>query len=226
ALSARGAAMAKGWVGSLTLGVGQFCTNPGVVIGLAGPDLDGFVAAAVDAAAGGTPQPMLTTGIAQAYRAALDARGGADLKTTPGAGDNAHPAIYVVDGARWRADDSLRHEVFGPAGVVVGCADQAEMVAIAQELEGQLTATLQMDDADLPLAAELTPILMRKAGRLLRNGFPTGVEVCGAMMHGGPYPASTESRTTSVGSLAIQRFLRPIAFQDFHADLLPTSLRR
>ncbi|MCI4665991.1 MAG: aldehyde dehydrogenase (NADP(+)) [Neomegalonema sp.] len=228
ALQARGEAIAKGWIGSLTLGVGQFCTNPGVVVGMAGDALSGFVETAAAEVANAASAAMLTPGIAGAYRSALEARSDDDRRAVGAQAEgvcNVAPAIYEVSAARWNADESLRHEVFGPSGVVVGCASEDEMVAVARGLEGQLTATLQLDEADHPLAAKLTPLIARAAGRVIANGFPTGVEVCHAMMHGGPYPASTDARSTSVGSLAITRWMRPIAFQDMPQALLPTALQ-
>ncbi|MGQ4879043.1 aldehyde dehydrogenase (NADP(+)), partial [Billgrantia sp. LNSP4103-1] len=122
-------------------------------------------------------------------------------------------------------DPELQEEVFGSTSLVIECADLAEVKRVAGELEGQLTATLQMDDADLDAAKALLPILERKAGRILANGWPTGVEVCHAMVHGGPYPATSDSRTTSVGSAAIFRFLRPVCYQALPEGLLPEAVR-
>jgi NADP-dependent aldehyde dehydrogenase len=119
----------------------------------------------------------------------------------------------------------LSEEVFGPASLVVSCKDIAEMRQIAEGLEGQLTATLLMDDADLDAAHQLLPVLERKVGRILANGYPTGVEVCSAMVHGGPYPATSDGRTTSVGTGAITRFLRPVSYQNLAQPLLPEVLR-
>jgi NADP-dependent aldehyde dehydrogenase len=119
----------------------------------------------------------------------------------------------------------LGEEVFGPLGLIVRVRDMAQMADLARGFEGQLTATLHMDAADLPAAQELLPVLERKAGRVLVNGFPTGVEVCDAMVHGGPYPASTNFGATSVGTLAIRRFLRPVSYQNFPEALLPEDLR-
>ena len=119
----------------------------------------------------------------------------------------------------------LAEEVFGPATLMVVCKDEGEMMRLAESLEGQLTATLQMTDADLPLARRLLPILERKAGRILVNGYPTGVEVSHAMVHGGPFPSTSDSRVTSVGGMAIERFLRPVCYQNFPAGLLPEALR-
>ncbi|HPR08714.1 MAG TPA: aldehyde dehydrogenase (NADP(+)), partial [Denitromonas sp.] len=123
------------------------------------------------------------------------------------------------------SDEALQGEVFGAASLVVACEDWAEVTRVAQSLEGQLTATLLMDDGDLEKAAQLLPTLEEKAGRLLANSWPTGVEVCHAMVHGGPFPATSDARTTSVGSSAIQRFLRPVCYQNLPQALLPESLR-
>jgi len=131
----------------------------------------------------------------------------------------------VVSGADWLAAHALREEVFGPLGLVVRARDADEMQAIACALDGQLTATLHMDEADTDAARRLLAVLERKAGRLLVNGFPTGVEVCDAMVHGGPYPASTNFGATSVGTLAIRRFLRPVCYQNMPEALLPDDLR-
>jgi NADP-dependent aldehyde dehydrogenase len=123
------------------------------------------------------------------------------------------------------ADRALGHEVFGASSLLVRCADEAELHAILRAAEGQLTATVQMDEGDTDMAARLIPILERKAGRILANGWPTGVEVAHAMVHGGPFPATSDGRTTSVGSLAIDRFLRPVSYQNLPAALLPAAVR-
>ncbi|MFC6491297.1 aldehyde dehydrogenase (NADP(+)), partial [Nitratireductor sp. GCM10026969] len=139
-------------------------------------------------------------------------------------GRNAGPDLLETTGEDWLANPDMHNEVFGPLGIFVRAKDEEQMRAIARGIEGQLTCTLHMEDADTALAASLMPILQRKAGRLLANGFPTGVEVSDAMMHGGPYPASTNASTTSVGTLAIRRFLRPVAFQNLPEALLPADL--
>ena len=226
ALGARGAAIAEGWAGSLTMGVGQFCTNPGVVVLPAGPEGDAFAAAAAQALSGAAPGTMLSDGIAAAYRKGVE-----DLANHPGlapvAGGEAAegraglPAVFQVAAEDWLAAPDLAEEVFGPAGLLVRVTDAEQTRAVAREL----TVTLQMDDADAPAARALMPILERKAGRILANGFPTGVEVASAMVHGGPFPASTNFGHTSVGTLAIRRFLRPVCFQNIPAALLPGDLR-
>jgi 2,5-dioxopentanoate dehydrogenase len=229
AVKARGAVIGAGWAGSLALGAGQFCTNPGIAILLEGGAGDGFVEAARAALAEVAPQTMLTGGIADAYRqgqARIAAGEGVrEILTSTCDLRNAAPYLYETSGRAWLADASLGEEVFGPLGLVVRAADEGEMQAIARSLHGQLTCTLHMDDGDLPLARRLMPVLERKAGRILANGFPTGVEVCDAMVHGGPYPASTNFGHTSVGTLSIRRFLRPVCFQGMPEALLPEDLR-
>ncbi|TMV65352.1 aldehyde dehydrogenase (NADP(+)), partial [Thioclava sp. BHET1] len=137
---------------------------------------------------------------------------------------NATPYVFETTGAEWLANADLGEEVFGPLGLVVKVKDAEEMLAVARSLDGQLTCTLHLDEGDQALAARLMPVLERKAGRLLANGFPTGVEVCDAMIHGGPYPASTNFGATSVGTMAIRRFVRPVCYQDIPAALLPQDL--
>ncbi|MFG1270057.1 aldehyde dehydrogenase (NADP(+)) [Xanthobacter sp. DSM 14520] len=228
ALKARGGALGAGWAGSLSMGVGQFCTNPGIAFAVDGPDTDAFLAATEAGLGQVAPQPMLTDGIAAAFRRGRDHVAQAPavrcaLKADAD-GRNGAPALFETTGAAFRADSSLAHEVFGPLGILVRVEDEDEMVALAAGLEGQLTATLQMDADDTPLAKRLMPILERKAGRVLANGFPTGVEVCDAMVHGGPYPASTNFGATSVGTMAIRRFLRPVSYQNLPEALLPADL--
>jgi alpha-ketoglutaric semialdehyde dehydrogenase len=224
----RAAAIGTGWAGSLTMGVGQFCTNPGVVIV---PDAlaDAFVAAAQDALTQVAPAAMLTGGTAEGYRAGVTQTashaGVMTCLSAGGTGREGGPALFVVSGADWLENPDLAAEMFGPAGIVIRAADTDQVQQIAQALHGQLTCTLQMDDADLDAARALVPVLERKAGRLLVNAFPTGVEVADSMVHGGPFPASTNFGATSVGTLAIRRFTRPICYQDMPQALLPQDLR-
>lgn len=229
-LAEAGSALARAFVGSLTLGAGQFCTNPGLVLAIDGPDLAAFVAEAGAALAAIPAQTMLHGGIAAAYRtglARLDAAAGVDTVARGSAGSDAcgQAALHAVAAAAFLANPALAHENFGPSSLVVRCTDAAELRAVLAALEGQLTATLHLADADLPLAAELLPLLERKAGRILVNGWPTGVEVCRTMVHGGPFPATSDARTTSVGALAIDRFLRPVCYQAFPDALLPAALQ-
>ncbi|TNC58908.1 aldehyde dehydrogenase (NADP(+)), partial [Rubellimicrobium roseum] len=219
AMAARADQIATGWVASLTLGAGQFCTNPGLAVAIDGPEADAFARHAADGLAAVGPQVMLTDGIASAYREGASRVGAGQgvraLHASEPSGRNATPFLYEVGGEHFLAQPDLAHEVFGPLGLLVRVADTEQMVQVAQAMEGQLTVTLQMDGGDLDLARRLSPILERKAGRLLANGFPTGVEVADAMVHGGPYPASTNFGATSVGTLSIRRWLRPVSYQNW-----------
>ncbi|MBV2186003.1 MAG: aldehyde dehydrogenase (NADP(+)) [Rhizobium sp.] len=229
AMAKRGDAIAKGWVGSLTMGAGQFCTNPGIVVLIAGPEADAFAAAAEQALGTVGPQTMLTEGMANAYRSGATkiaaVEGVRAVLTSTCDLRNATPYLFATTGKDWLANHALGEEVFGPLGMIVTVSDADEMLAVARSLAGQLTASLHLEAGDAPLAARLLPVLERKAGRLLANGFPTGVEVADAMVHGGPYPASTNFGATSVGTMAIRRFLRPVCYQDIPVALLPEDLR-
>jgi NADP-dependent aldehyde dehydrogenase len=228
AASARGDEIGKGWAGSLTMGAGQFCTNPGVAV-ILDEHADAFIAAAKGALESAENQTMLTSAIANSYQQGAESvakiSGVKALVQNECADRAAGAQLYEVDAALWLENHELGQEVFGPLGIVVRAKDTAQVVDIAKSLEGQLTSTLHMDTADMSFAQELMPILERKAGRLLVNGFPTGVEVADAMVHGGPYPASTNFGATSVGSMSIRRFLRPVCYQNFPAELLPDGLR-
>ncbi|WP_111559924.1 aldehyde dehydrogenase (NADP(+)) [Paracoccus sediminilitoris] len=227
AMSARGGELAKGWAGSLTMGAGQFCTNPGIAVvrqDQAGAFADATLAALRETGA----QVMLTQGIAAAY-----SKGADKIRDQPGVRDlltqtcddrRALPRLYMVAGDDWQANHALSEEVFGPLGLIVTAKDDDQMVALARSFAGQLTATLHMDDGDSELAKGLLPVLERKAGRILANGFPTGVEVADAMVHSGPWPASTNFGATSVGTLAIRRFLRPVCFQNIPAAIMPEDI--
>jgi alpha-ketoglutaric semialdehyde dehydrogenase len=230
ALAARAEALGKAFAGSLTMGAGQFCTNPGLILALEGPDLASFIDAASVALGAVDPQVMLTPGIASAYAkgvSALDANPAASrVATGQEAGLNrCSPALFTVKAADFLADAALGHEVFGSSSVVVVAKDLAELQAVVAGLEGQLTATLHMDAGDHATAQALLPLLADRAGRVLANGWPTGVEVCHAMVHGGPFPATSDARTTSVGTLAMSRFLRPVCYQDIPDAILPPALQ-
>ena len=231
ALANRGDAIATGFAASLTLGVGQFCTNPGLVLGIKGKDFEFFAERAAQALSAIPAAVMLTPGIQAAYRRGVDSLARHPKVETLNAGTastgscQATPALFVTQAADFLAEHALSGEVFGPSSLLVSCNDAAEMRQVAESLEGQLTATLQMDDEDTGLALSLMPVLERKAGRILVNGFSTGVEVSTAMVHGGPFPATSDSRSTSVGTAAIQRFLRPVSYQNMPQALLPAVLR-
>jgi NADP-dependent aldehyde dehydrogenase len=228
ALADRGNMIANGWAASLTMGAGQFCTNPGVLFLPAGETANAFVEAAKEALDQVGPQTMLTDGIAAAYCKGRDQIAGtsgvATQVFTDVSGRIAGSALFVTDGQTWLTTASLEDEVFGPLGIVVTVSSVDEMQKIARNLQGQLTCTLMIDDADISTATALMPVLERKAGRILANGFPTGVEVCDSMVHGGPYPASTNFGATSVGSMAIRRFLRPVSYQNLPQYLHPVDL--
>jgi alpha-ketoglutaric semialdehyde dehydrogenase len=222
ALAARAETIAEGFVGSVTLGAGQFCTNPGLTVGIAGADLDRFVAAAAAGIAGTAAAPMLTDGIAAAFQAGVESAAATTGVTTCARVEGA--ALLRTEAATFLATPRLHDEIFGAAGIVVACSDTDELIRVARGLAGQLTASVHADDADLDLARQLLPELELLAGRIVFNGWPTGVDVGHAMVHGGPFPATSDSRTTSVGSLAIERFLRPVAYQDLPASLLPSAI--
>jgi len=231
ALQTRAEALAQGFVASLTQGAGQFCTNPGLLIAPRGAALNAFLAHAAEQLRLCKAQVMLTSGIHQAYAAGVAALEGHPqvrlvASGQPGEGPNRCQAqLFVTDAEAFLADPQLHGEVFGAAALVVQCEGAEQVSRILDALEGQLTATLHLDDADLDAAHALLPALERKAGRVLVNGWPTGVEVCDAMVHGGPFPATSDARSTSVGTAAIQRFLRPVCYQGFPDALLPAALR-
>ena len=230
ALAARGEALGKEFVASLTMGAGQFCTNPGLVLAIDGPDLDAFIASAAAAMTDAAPATMLTPGIHASFEQGVDALAGHDAVKTVARGkvgdgvNQAVGAIFDTTAEAFLADHALSHEVFGSSSVVVRCRDMAEIARVIAGLEGQLTATLQMDAADEADAVRLVPVIARRVGRILANGWPTGVEVAPAMVHGGPFPATSDGRTTSVGTLAIARYLRPVCFQNLAPALLPKAL--
>jgi 2,5-dioxopentanoate dehydrogenase len=227
ALADRGAEIAAALAASVTLGVGQFCTNPGLVF--VTPGADDFLNGLADALARAAPGVMLTAAICGAY-----GEGVARLAATPGVtrlvgevhdSGQGTPALFVTDADTFRAHPELADEVFGPATLVVRCADAAEMQMLAHGLEGQLTATLHADPSDHAEAAALARVLEGRAGRLLFGGVPTGVEVGHAVVHGGPFPATSDGRSTSVGTRAILRWARPVCWQDAPEALLPEALR-
>jgi alpha-ketoglutaric semialdehyde dehydrogenase len=230
ALDHRASELGAAFVGSLTLGAGQFCTNPGLVLAVKGDSLDRFVASAREALENAVGATMLTSDIHKAYEVATEALAAHPRVEVIARSSHSEaercgvPAFFETDAASFLVDPSLRREVFGAASLLVRCDSEDDLIRVLAASEGQLTATLQMDPEDAPFAAKLMPLLERKAGRILANGWPTGVEVTHAMVHGGPYPATSDSRTTSVGSLAIDRFLRPVAYQNLPLELLPPEL--
>ncbi len=229
ALQARGHAIGKAFIGSLTLGVGQFCTNPGLIFALGGAGLDAFLDGAKEVLTTAAAGTMLTGGICEAYGRGVDrlsAHPGVSLvgRGLGGAERQGQAALFLTSASAFLADHRLQDEVFGPASLVVQCENEAELEQALHKLEGQLTAAIHIDAADHEAAGRLVPVLEDLAGRILVNGFGTGVEVAPAMVHGGPYPATSDGRSTSVGTLAIDRFLRPVCYQDFPQPLLPEVL--
>jgi len=231
ALRVHGPALAASFVASLTLGGGQFCTKPGLVLAVQSAALEGFITATAAALSCCEAATMLSRDILDAYRRGVHAFAAhpkvqrlAEERSEKGYPEG-QAALFRCAAADFISDPVLAEEVFGPAALLVCAEDTRQLRCALEGLEGQLTSTLHMAGADLAEAADLLPLLERKAGRIIANGWPTGVEVTHAMMHGGPYPASSDSRATSVGSLAIERFLRPVSYQNMPAALLPSSLR-
>jgi NADP-dependent aldehyde dehydrogenase len=230
-LQQRGEEIAAGLHASVTLGVGQFCTNPGLIVFESSGASESFLGKLASLMAGTTPAPMLTAGISQRYR-----QGVARLAWTSGVSELARidaaesscdggAALFRVAAWQFLADSNLMEEVFGPATLAVECGNQDEMLVVAQALEGQLTVSVHGTEAELAANRQLISILETKAGRLLYNAFPTGVEVCHSMVHGGPYPATSDGRSTSVGTRAISRFSRPVSYQNFPEAWLPEGLQ-
>ncbi len=232
ALATRSEELVRGLLGSVTLGAGQFCTNPGLVFVIDGPDADAFIDHLGSAVAETPAFTMLNRGICTGF-----ARGVEEFSTVQGVevagrsgaeGGGSAPAtavVFTTDLSTYRATPRLHEELFGPATLVVRCPDAEAMIEAAERLEGNLTATIQGSEDELLTHAALIDALEDRAGRLIFNGFPTGVEVSPAMQHGGPYPASTDARTTSVGTAAIYRFARPVCYQDFPVHALREELR-
>jgi NADP-dependent aldehyde dehydrogenase len=231
ALTARGESIAKGFVSSLTLGAGQFCTNPGLIVAQDSDHLDDFIVSVSSALEACPAATMLTPGIFGAYQKGVERLSAhPDVMTIArgrvGRGPNlGQAALFGTHSRAFRENHALKEEVFGASSLLVRCDGVGAMRELLEQMEGQLTITLQMDEADLPTARALMPTLERKAGRILVNSFPTGVEVAHAMVHGGPFPSTSDGRSTSVGTLAIRRFLRPVCYQDFPEALLPEALQ-
>lgn len=231
ALETRPEATAEQWAASVTMGCGQFCTNPGVLVALKGAGVERFVETAKARLTDVAEAPMLNRRIAEGYAgglARMAAEEGAIAVVAPRSDCqpcHGRPALFRTTAKHWLASEVMKEEMFGPAALLIVCDDEAEMAEVARQQPGQLTATLQMEEADAEVAGRLRPVLEDRAGRLLVNGYPTGVEVSHAMVHGGPYPSSTNSATTSVGSLAIERFVRPVSYQNVPDALLPPALR-
>lgn len=230
ALAARGREIGEAFVAAMTLGAGQFCTNPGLVLAVGGNGLDAFAEGARAAVTKAPAATMLTPGIHGAYCAGVGKLSNhKDVKRVAtgqsGGQFQGQSNLFVTGAEAFIKDHELRDEVFGASSLIVQCSDQSQLMAVIEGLEGQLTAAVHLEPSDYALARPLIPLLEKKVGRILFGGFGTGVEVSYAMVHGGPYPSTSDGRTTSVGALAIERFLRPVCYQDVPADLLPTALK-
>lgn len=231
ALQERGDRLARDFVESVVLGVGQFCTSPGLVFAIKGPALEAFVQKAGELLSQKTPGTMLHAGIKQNFQQGINQlmaiRGVEPVGevSDQGVGCLATPVLLRTDAKTLLENPVIGEEVFGPSSQIVTCDSREEMLTAARNLQGQLTTTVLGNDLELENYVDLFAVLERKAGRVLVNGFPTGVEVCASMNHGGPYPATTDSRTTSVGTAAIKRFLRPVCYQNFPHALLPEALK-
>ncbi|MGF6593769.1 aldehyde dehydrogenase (NADP(+)) [Pseudomonas sp. 2835] len=230
ALNLRSEQIARELAASVVLGCGQFCTNPGLVIGLRSPAFSALTEQLATQLAAQPAQTMLNAGTLASYTKGVEALhahpGVSHLAGQPQQGKQAQPQLFKADVSLLLEGDALlQEEVFGPATVLVEVADSAQLQQALHSLHGQLTATLIAEAEDLQTHAELLPLLEQKVGRVLFNGYPTGVEVCDAMVHGGPYPATSDARGTSVGSLAIERFLRPVCYQNCPDALLPPALQ-
>ncbi|MNO92999.1 Alpha-ketoglutaric semialdehyde dehydrogenase [compost metagenome] len=214
----------------MTLGCGQFCTNPGLVIGLRSPQFSSFLETFCASMNEQPAQTMLNSGALVSYSQGLgelhEHPGLEHLAGKPQQGNQAQPQVFKADvSLLLKGDELLQEEVFGPTTIVIEVEDRAQLTAALHGLRGQLTATLIGETGELLEYRWLAELLQEKVGRILLNGYPTGVEVCDAMVHGGPYPATSDARGTSVGTLAIDRFLRPVCFQNYPDALLPEALQ-
>jgi alpha-ketoglutaric semialdehyde dehydrogenase len=233
ALEERANQIAEGLKNSLTMGVGQFCTKPGLTFGVAGAAMDRFKQALATAIQSAAPGTMLHPAIRDAYteslnrvREVMEVSLLAQSDRSPEAGQTqARPTMFLTGAKTFLANDYLHEEIFGPAGLLVEASNLDELHALAAQLGGQLTATIHTAESDREHAISLLEVLERRAGRVLLNGYPTGVEVSPAMQHGGPYPAASDSRFTSVGTAAILRWVRPVCYQNLPDHALPAELQ-
>ena len=231
ALKEKGAAIAAGMANSITLGVGQFCTNPGLTFVEKSAPADDFSRHLATSISKKPASTMLTSGIKNAYENGLQNTSSINGIETLGSGqasENAHTTtakIFKTSLEHFHKNELLAEENFGPSSVLVVAETKSQILEAAKNLKGHLTATIHGTDEDFEEYKELFSILEQKVGRVVINGYPTGVEVCHSMVHGGPFPATTAVQSTSVGTNAIKRFVRPICFQDYPAALLPKALQ-
>ena len=232
ALETQYATLAQQYAGSITLGVGQFCTNPGLLIAIDGEGLSSFIDALAKHLQEVSSAPMLHTGISEAYvkkvASALSIQGVQWITPQPAAVESgsALPVLARVSAADFLTNPTLHEEIFGPYSLLVVADSAEQMLAVLKTVKGQLTTSLMGTDKDFAAFAYVVQEASLVAGRIVCNGVPTGVEVCDAMVHGGPFPATTDSRFTAVGVQSIKRWLRPVAYQNFPDTLLPDELKR
>ena len=230
ALRERRDQLAKGLYGSFTLGAGQFCTKPGLVFVEQGSDTDRLAADIAAQVGSSNNFTLLTKAIHSSYRSGVQDRTRTISRSkcgpaAAGSGLQASAAVFESDAEAFLADPSLGEELFGPASLIVRYSDRQQLLRVAETMEGQLTATVHATNDDLTDYQDLITILEKKVGRIIVNGYPTGVEVGHAMVHGGPFPSTSDSRTTSVGTRAIFRFARPVCYQNFPNESLPPELQ-
>ena len=231
ALKSNGESLAKTYAGSITLGTGQFCTNPGLLLGIKGEALNSFISKLSEEIVKIEPSCMLHPNIIGAYENnKAKALAQADLKVVADYGidvqtNYARQTVTTVAGKTFLNNTTLHQEVFGPFSMVVQCEDANQLEVIISKLEGQLTGTLIADNREASKYSGVIDALQNRVGRIIYNGVPTGVEVCPSMVHGGPYPASTDSRFTAVGTSSINRWVRPFSYQDWPNELLPDELK-
>ena len=226
--------IAKALSGSVTLGVGEFCTNPGLVLMVESEASKAFIDSFAAEFVNTVPGTMLNKNICKAYAGGIEQLKGAKNTTlvaeatTDANADKAEarPSAFQTTAAEFITNPALSEEVFGPATLFVVCKDDAELASVLESLEGQLTATVHAAEGDKEALLPVVSIITQKAGRVIYGGYPTGVEVCHSMVHGGPFPSTSNAASTSVGTGAILRFVRPVAFQDFPDDLLPDALKK
>jgi len=230
ALKNRGDQIAQELADSVVLGCGQFCTNPGLILGIKSPEYTRLIEQLSEIMANKPAQTMLNAGTLNSYVSGLshlaEHAGIQHLAGQEQQGEQALPQLFKADVELLLAGNQLlQEEIFGPTTIVIEVEDKAQLLQALSSMNGQLTTSLIADESDLAEFADVVPVLEEKAGRLLLNGYPTGVEVCDAMVHGGPYPATSDARGTSVGTLAIDRYLRPVCYQNYPQNLLPEALR-
>ncbi|PQB03477.1 aldehyde dehydrogenase (NADP(+)) [Aureitalea marina] len=231
ALDRRASELAKTYAGSITLGTGQFCTNPGLILGLAGQGLDNFISHLSEEILKIDPSCMLHPNIIGAYennKTSAQGQEGVEIVAQfeqEVAVNHARQTVTTVSGSIFKDNPRLHQEVFGPYSLVVQCENEAQLIEIIRQLEGQLTGTVIAEDGEARKYPGMIDALQNRVGRIIYNGVPTGVEVCPSMLHGGPYPASTDSRFTAVGVHSIKRWVRPFSYQSWPDELLPDELK-